>query len=97
MDVPIAHPVRCRVPESVVWQCSGCGISIDPDEQVVESIERRMIPYGESDREVPIWHYAHVGHEARDTVLGYSRTGQGRLSDLRAKRHGEGSDQPAGS
>jgi hypothetical protein len=82
--------------ESVVWQCSGCQISIDPEDDVIEFIERSFESYGDTEREIPLWHYAHVGHEAREAARGYARAGQGKLRDLRAKRRAEGSDRPAG-
>ncbi len=64
---------------------------------MIEFIERSFESYGDTEREVPHWHYAHVGHEAREAARGYVQGGQGKLGDLRAKRRAEGSDRPAGS
>ena len=71
--------------ESVVWQCSGCRTSIDPEDEVIEFIEQRYNQPAQSYTQ--LWHYAHVGHEEVDTALGHKRGEQGKLRALRALHH----------
>lgn len=75
--------------ESVIWQCEGCGEFIDRDTWVVEYIERRFEVVGGVEREQPVFHYAHVGHDHIHKQRHLAKTGEGVLRSLRTRDRGD--------
>lgn len=72
--------------DSMVWQCAGCERPIGPDDDVIEFIEHR---YNKAaSLEIPIPHFAHIGHGPQDVALGHLRGRRGTLRELRARVRG---------
>jgi hypothetical protein len=74
---------------SIVFQCRGCRLSIDPADTVV--YRKKEIPVevgispGPQTRSQDA--YTHVGHERAEMLRGYHEVGRGVLRDLETKRN----------
>ena len=74
---------------SIVVQCRGCRLSIDPADTVVYLQKEISLQVGISaGRQTRIQDaYAHVGHERAEILRGYHEAGRGILGDLETKRN----------